>query len=55
MEVVATFDQSMITNWLVEQQAIQQHLTSMTGELPLPYCHASLPKVLRPEQIHALL
>ena len=49
--LVATFDQPMITNWFVEQQRIQERLTSMKRELPTPYRHASLPELLRPEQI----
>lgn len=51
MHTVATFDQPMITNWTVQRESIQQRLKTMLVTLPQPYCAASLPDVLRPEQI----
>ena len=51
MDYVATFDQPMINHWLVQQQAIQDHLTAMKSNLSAPYHKANLPQVLRPEQI----
>ncbi len=51
MHVVATLDRPMIQHWTVQQTAIQERLTAMLGDIPAPYCHASLPRVLRPEQI----
>ncbi len=51
MELVVTFDQPMINNWLVQQATIQTRFRSMQQELAEPYCWASLPQVLRPEQI----
>ncbi len=52
MNFIATFDQPMINHWSVEQASIQKRFTAMKNEIPSPYCHASLPGVLRPEQIN---
>lgn len=51
MNLVVTQDQPMINNWLVRQTEIQKHLDAMRYNIPSPYCYASLPQVLRPEQV----
>lgn len=51
MNLVVTQDQPMINNWLVRQAEIQKHLDAMRYNIPSPYCYASLPQVLRPEQV----
>ncbi len=53
MRFVATFDQPMMRHWLSEQKIIRKRFTAMKKEIPRPYCRASLPEVLRPEQINA--
>ena len=50
-EVVATYDQPMINQWIRQQIAIQERLIAMKNELPAPYHRVNLPQVLRPEQI----
>lgn len=51
VHAVATFDQPMITNWIVQREDIQRRFRAMIITLPQPYSAASLPQVLRPEQI----
>jgi len=51
MHVVATFDQPMINQWTAQQEAIQKRLSSMQRDLTVPYRHAPLPQVQRPEYI----
>jgi hypothetical protein len=51
MHFVATFDQPMINHWASQRAAIQRRLTAMRNDIPMPYRHASLPQVLRPEWI----
>lgn len=51
MHVVATFDQPMIHRWTAQGGAIQKRLANMRRNLPVPYRHASLPQVQRPEAI----
>jgi len=51
MHFVATYDQAMVNQWEIKQKNIQDHLTSMQYNIPIPYCHVSLPQVLPPEQI----
>lgn len=53
MRFVATFDQPMMRHWLSEQEFIRKRFAAMKKEIPMPYCRASLPQVLRPEQISA--
>jgi len=54
MHAVATFDQPMINQWTAQQEAIQIRLESMQRNLTVPYSHARLPKVQRPEDIVGL-
>ncbi len=51
MHFVATFDQPLINNWTVQEESLRAHLEMMRRDLPVPYCDAVLPQVLRPEQI----
>ena len=51
VNVVATLDGPMIDQWSVQHTTIREHLTSMQRHLPLPYCDAPLPQVLRPEHV----
>ncbi len=51
MHFVATFDQPMINHWASQRAAIQRRLTAMQNDIPMPYRHACLPQVLRPERI----
>jgi hypothetical protein len=51
MDLVATYDRPMIRHWSGQQEAIQERLTAMQRDLPIPYDRAFLPQVLRPEQI----
>ncbi len=51
MHFVATFDQPMINHWATRQVAIQERLTAMQDDIPMPYRYVSLPQVLRPEQV----
>ena len=53
VDIVATFDQPMITQWGIRQSAIRKRLEAMLGDIPAPYHQAKLPRVLRPEQIDA--
>jgi len=50
IEVVATYDQAMTNNWMMQRDKIQKRLSAMQRHLLAPYCHARLPQVLRPEQ-----
>ena len=54
MHVVATFDQPMINQWTAQQEAIQERLSNMQRNITVPYRHAPLPKVQRPEYILGL-
>jgi len=51
MHAVATFDQAMIQQWATAGPAIQAHLAAMQRGLRMPYRQATLPQVLRPEQV----
>jgi hypothetical protein len=51
MHYLATFDQPMLNNWLHQQEKIQARLKAMCHDLPEPYCYATLPQLVRPEQI----
>ena len=51
MHGVVTFDQAMMTQWTVQYPAIQAHLSAMLQDLPMPYCYAALPEVLRPGDV----
>ncbi len=51
MHVVATYDQPMLNHWHLQQASIQARFADMKRDLTLPYNHAVLPDVLRPEQI----
>ena len=51
MHAVVTFDQPMITQWAAQRTAIQAHFAAMQRNLPRPYCQASLPQVMHPEDI----
>ena len=51
MDFVATYDRSMIRHWSSQREVIQDHLTAMQQDIPVPYSHASLPLVQCPEQI----
>jgi len=51
MHFVATFDRSMINQWLVQNAAIRARLAVMQRNLSVPYRLAPLPQVLRPENI----
>lgn len=51
MHVVATLDQAMIHNWDQQQTAIRRRFDAMRRNLPVPYRHASLPQVRRPENV----
>lgn len=51
MHFVATYDQPLLNNWVVQQNTIQAHLAAMQHDIPRPYCETQLPKVLLPEQI----
>ncbi len=50
LDLVAIYDQPMIMNWSNEKQRIQKRLSSMSDQLPMPYCRVSLPEVLQPER-----
>lgn len=54
MHFVATLDQPMIHHWAAQQKAIRKRLAAMQQNLQVPYCHAPLPKVQRPEHIVVL-
>ena len=51
MDIVATLDQPMINNWTARQAELQTRLDAMLEQLAAPYNQASLPQVLRPEEI----
>ncbi|MFN2108674.1 MAG: hypothetical protein ACK2UI_03345 [Anaerolineae bacterium] len=51
MHFVATYDQPLINNWTVQEEILRTRLETMQHDIPVPYCDALLPKVLRPEQI----
>lgn len=51
MHFVATYDQPLINNWIVQEEALRARLDSMQRDIPAPYRNALLPRVLRPEQI----
>lgn len=51
MEVVATYDQAMINNWMLRQTEIHARLLAMQQNLPAPYHYARLPQILKPEQV----
>jgi len=53
MDIVATLDQPMINNWTARQAELQKRLDAMRRDLAAPYNQASLPKVLRPEEIES--
>jgi hypothetical protein len=46
---VATQDQSMIRQWVLQQTVIQEGLFLMQRNLPTPYCYTLLPQVRAPE------
>lgn len=51
MHFVATYDQPLINNWTVQEESLRARLETMLRDIPVPYCDASLPQILRPEQI----
>lgn len=51
MDIVATLDQPMINNWSAREAELQTRLDTMRQDLAAPYNQASLPQVLRPEEI----
>ena len=54
-DIVATFDQPMINQWLMQCVAVEQRLDAMRQDVPAPYNQARLPQVLRPEQIDIIM
>jgi hypothetical protein len=51
MHFVATYDQPLINNWIVQEEILRTRLETMQRDIPVPYCDSLLPKVSRPEQI----
>ena len=51
MKLVVTQDQPMINNWSARKNEIQERLDTMIDHLPPPYDQATLPEVLRPEDV----
>ena len=51
VDVIITLDQRLMNNYQVRLPEIQARLSDMTAQLPPPFCHASLPEVLGPEEI----
>jgi hypothetical protein len=51
MDFVATYDRPMIQHWSGQREAIQERLAAMCRDIPPPYHHAFLPRVLPPELI----
>ncbi|MGB0385533.1 MAG: hypothetical protein ACPGWR_11975 [Ardenticatenaceae bacterium] len=51
MNIVATLDQPMINNWTAREAELEKRLDTMRRNLAAPYNQASLPQVLRPEEI----
>jgi len=50
-DVIITSDERLMNNYQVRLPEIQARLSDMTAQLPPPFCHASLPEVLGPEEI----
>ncbi len=46
-----TLDQPFINNFHTQERVLQTRLAAMTRQLPMPYCAAVLPAVLRPEDL----
>jgi len=51
MHFVATYDQSLINQWTLQQDEIEERLDAMRRDLRPPYDRVTLPQVLRPEEI----
>jgi len=51
VDAIITLDQGLVNNYQVRLSEIQARLSDMTAQLPPPFCHASLPEVLGPEDI----
>jgi hypothetical protein len=54
-EIVVTFDKRMRDNFNVKQEAIFTRFQRMTTRLVQPYCRATLPIVLTPEEVSDVL
>jgi hypothetical protein len=55
VEVIVTFDQSLINNYKVQRPALGRRLQAMTAQLSLPFRDAGLPEVVHPiEGLHLL-
>ncbi|MEM7535419.1 MAG: hypothetical protein AAF639_24800 [Chloroflexota bacterium] len=51
MQALITFDKRMINNWQNHHVTIHEQLETMKQDLHEPYCHVSLPHVLRLDQL----
>lgn len=50
VDIFVTYDRPMINGFNEHHNALQQRLTAMTAQLPVPYNKATLPRILAPDQ-----
>jgi hypothetical protein len=48
VEIIVTFDRSLINNYEAQRPALERRLRTMTAQLSLPFRDAGLPEVMHP-------